>query len=153
MLATFRTADNHDIAMVRHIVYSTLREYGLQPEPSGTDADVEDIDAHYGPAGSYLCIAEVNGQAIATGGLRRISGARCELRKMYMLSEFRGKGFGRQLLVHLVNRARESGYREISLETASVLKEAIALYERFGFIDRTDADMPARCDRAMILRL
>lgn len=150
---SFRVADNRDVAIARQIIYPTLKEYGLDPEPTVTDADVEDIERHYGKPGSYFCIAEYDGLPVGTGGLRQISDKRCELRKMYLLTEFRGKGIGKQLLIHLVTRAKDMGYREITLETASVLREAIRLYERFGFVTLANAELPARCDQAMIFRL
>jgi putative acetyltransferase len=149
----FRRASSADVATLRQIIYPTLNEYGLEPDPQTTDADVEDVDRHYGGAGGYFCILEVDGEPIATGGIRPMSGSRCELRKMYMLKHARGKGYGKQMLTHLLEQARRMGYEEVMLETASVLKEAIALYRAFGFRDANDLLETARCDQAMILSL
>lgn len=153
MVLSFRAADNRDVATAREIIYPTLKDYGLEPEPALTDADVEDIDLHYGHPRSYFCIAEYDGRPVATGALRKISDSRCELRKMYLLKAFRGKGIGKALLLHLIARSREMSYCEITLETASVLQEAIQLYRQFGFVDLADASLPPRCDQAMILSL
>lgn len=150
---SFRRASDQDLATLRQIIYPTLEEYGLKPDPQSTDADVENVERHYGGAGAYFCIMEVDGRPIATGGIRPMSGSRCELRKMYMLKEVRGQGYGKQLLRHLLKQAESMGYEEVMLETASVLKEAIALYRAFGFQDANDLLETARCDQAMILSL
>lgn len=147
----FRIATNQDVPLLRQIIYPTLEEYGLQPDPATTDADVEDVDGHYGRPGAYFCILEANGRPVATGGIRPMSETRCELRKMYMLKEARGQGYGKELLTHLLEQARRLGYQEVMLETASVLTEAIALYRSFGFRDANDLLETQRCDQAMIL--
>ena len=42
-----RHASNADESAIREVVYSALAEYGLAPDPSGTDADLGDLDDHY----------------------------------------------------------------------------------------------------------
>ena len=41
----------------------------------------------------------------------------------------------------------------MTLETASVLKEAIALYESYGFVEYEPDHLSARCDQAYFLQL
>ncbi|MCW8194547.1 GNAT family N-acetyltransferase [Proteobacteria bacterium 005FR1] len=149
----FRRATQQDLPILRQIIYPTLKEYGLEPDPSSTDADVENVERDYGGTGGYFCIMEVDGEPIATGGIRPMTESRCELRKMYMLKQARGKGYGKQLLTHLLKQAESLGYEEVMLETASVLKEAIALYRAFGFRDANALLETARCDQAMIRSL
>ena len=72
---------------------------------------------------------------------------------MYMRRDSRGKGLGRRLLEDALTRARESGFRRITLETASVLKEAIGLYESYGFVPYRPEHLSARCDQAYVLDL
>lgn len=64
-----------------------------------------------------------------------------ELRKMYLLSEARGQGLGRWLLGELERAIAARGFRQIWLETATVLHEAIQLYERSGYRLATPADL------------
>ena len=48
---------------------------------------------------------------------------------MYLHKSQRGRGLGKFLLDSALAQARELGFTRVTLETASVLKEAIALYE------------------------
>jgi len=50
-------------------------------------------------------------------------------------------------------RAKEIGFRRIVLETASVLKEATALYRRYGFQPYQAPHLSQRCDGAYVLDL
>ena len=74
----------------------------------------------------------------------------CELRKMYLAKSERGKGLGKALLEHSINKAKELGFKKITLETASVLKEAIALYLKYGF-KPFEGENCARCDQSYYL--
>ena len=52
---------------------------------------------------------------------------------MYVLPIHRGKGVAKLLLLHLEKAAYERGFSCIRLETGIAQKEAIGLYEKFGY--------------------
>jgi len=79
--------------------------------------------------------------------------ATCELRKMYLRRDHRGKGLGKRLLEHALAEARRLGFKRVTLETASVLKEAIRLYESYGFQPYVPTHLSCRCDQAYLLEL
>ena len=57
-----------------------------------------------------------------------------EIKRMYVRPEYRGSGFGRLLLEHLVAHARSHGVSVLRLETGIYQLEAVALYEGMGFV-------------------
>ncbi len=57
----------------------------------------------------------------------------CELQKMYFSSDVRGKGYGKKMFLKCLETAKGLGYEKCYLESASQLKEAISMYESFGF--------------------
>lgn len=148
-----RPASNADGARVQNLVFGILREYGLEPDPNGTDRDIGDIETHYAARGGvFELLEDTAGNLLGTVGLYPIDAATIELRKMYFAPELRGRGMGRRTLARMIERARALGYKKIYLETASVLKEAVALYEKFGF-EETDEKHTPRCDAAYFLNL
>ena len=149
-----RAATNADATEVRTLVFRVLAEYGLEPDPETTDADLKDIEASYIKAGGmFEVIEDGEGRLLATIGLFRIDEKTCELRKMYFAREIRGRGFGKLMLERAVNHARTLGFKRIVLETASVLEEAIRLYTRFGFRPASRHHLAPRADRAYFLDL
>lgn len=143
-----RKATNKDAAEIQRVVLNVLEEYGLKPDLEGTDRDITDIEAHYlNRGGVFEVIEDPNGSIIGTVGLFPIDSETVELRKMYFLKELRGKGVGKKLLSRMIETAKNLGFKTISLETASVLKEAIGLYEKFGFAKINENHTP-RCDVA-----
>ena len=136
---------------VRALVEAVLPAYGLKVDFSGADSDLTDVPAHYRD-GAFWVIEE-SGRLVGMGGLRRPEPAIGEVRKMYFLPEIRGRGLGRAMLERMVEFSRENGIRSLTLETASVLTEAVRLYERFGFTKDASLLRTKRCDAAYRLDL
>ena len=120
-MPTFRPATNSDADAIRTLVFGVLAEYGLSPDPSGTDADLRDIEASYHSAGgTFDLLVDTNGFILGTVALCRVTDSECELRKMYLVREARGKGYGRRLLEQGIESSKKLGFTRITLETASV---------------------------------
>lgn len=153
MEIAIRPATNKDIEAIKNLVFSVLREYGLEPDPYDTDADLADIEANYAKRGGLFEVLEdENGELLGTVGLYPINAETVELRKMYFAPDLRGKGYGKKTLKRTIERARELGFQKMYLETNSVLKEAVGLYQKFGFEPTNEKHTP-RCDQAFIFVL
>ena len=151
---TIRPAGAADASAIRQVVEGVLGEYGFACDWSGVDSDLADIDASYrGHGGLFEVAVGSDGRLAGCCGIFALDAATCELRKMYLLKEARGQGIGGRLLQRALAFARLRGYRRVELETASVLKEAIALYAGAGFVPIKRDHLAARCDQAFALDL
>ena len=149
-----RPATNADCEKVQNLVFGVLREFGLEPETGGTDADLSDIETYYIKSGGLFEILEdANGNLLGTIGLFPLNDETVELRKMYFDKELRGRGFGKKTLERMIEKARELKFKTIYLETASILKAAVGLYEKYGFKPTPDGMHSKRCDAAYFLDL
>lgn len=150
-----RLATNADAPSVRAIVFATLREFGLCPDPAATDSDLDDIESSYlKNSGWFVVLCEsATGRVVGTAGLKPRDSGVVELRKMYLDPSARGKGLGRVLLDAAVRRAEQGGFERIVLETANALKAAVRLYERNGFVPSTEPAHASRCEIVMERRL
>jgi len=149
-----RAATNRDGEAIRGLVFDVLAEYGLQPDPGTTDADLVDIEGQYiRRGGLFDVLVDEAGLVVGSVGLFPVNAQECELRKMYLAAGYRGKGLGTRLLDHALERARALGFSRITLETASVLREAVSLYERRGFRRYASDHLACRCDQAYVLDL
>jgi putative acetyltransferase len=74
-------------------------------------------------------------QLLGCGALKEIDPAHGEIKSMHTAQAARGKGVARHLLQHVLEEARQRGYRRLSLETGSTGDFAAAhgLYGAFGF--------------------
>jgi len=92
-------------------------------------------------------------EMIGTAAVRVIDSTSCELKSLYLLERYHGKGFGRQLLDEAVSCARKLGCRRMFLDTLSTSHRAIALYLRAGFVPAEKYNQAERSDVFMVLEL
>ena len=148
-----RAATNADCDQIRQLVFGVLAEFGLAPDYDGTDRDITDIETNYFDRGGVFKVIENDeGKIVGTIGLFPLDAKTVELRKMYFAPEVRGLGLGKKLLREMIEKARNLGFLRIYLETASVLKQAVHIYEKAGFAPVVEKHTP-RCDQAYVLEL
>lgn len=70
---------------------------------------------------------------IACGCFKKIDAQTVEMKRMFVVSSYRRRGFSSQILRELEAWARELGYTEARLETGKGQPEAIALYQKMGY--------------------
>ena len=133
------------------LIEGVLTEYGLPWQPETADRDVVEVEKFYLEAGGEFWVVEQQDEIVGTGAYYPIGrGNRAvEIRKMYLVPRVRGKGLGRFILQQLEVAIASAGFREIWLETATVLSEAVKLYESYGYQRATGVET-ARCDRAYV---
>jgi putative acetyltransferase len=122
-----------DESQVFELVKQVLAGYGLGTNPEVTDSDLKDISQCYLAPGGTFKILEHSGQIIGSYGLYPLSLRSCELRKMYLVAEYRGRGLGKRMMDDALREAKTRGFREMVLETNSCLQEAVGLYRAYGF--------------------
>ena len=108
-----------------------LYEPGL---PAGSSASPSELSP---PGGGFVVLAEAGG-ALAGGGIKRLDERVCEIKRMYVVPEARGRGVGRELLVALEELARDMGYAVARLDTGAKQPGAQRMYERAGYVPRAD---------------
>jgi len=145
---TIRPWQPQDRSQATAVIAAVLAEFGLTFEPDGADQDACAVEDHYWQQGGEFWVVETGGAVVGTAGylpVARGTGA-VEIRKMYLLPAVRGQGLGRYLLTQLEARIAQRGFKQIWVETASVLQAAVALYESSGYRPQGEVTTP-RCDR------
>ena len=81
-------------------------------------------------------VLEDAGKIIGTGGIGCLDEKTAELKRIWLLKEYRGLGLGRKLVESLLEFARSHGYQRIELKVASpqIQPEAVGLYSSLGFV-------------------
>lgn len=113
-------------------------EYGLVFDAGGPQAMVEgymkSIDEFLPPSGG-LILAYIDEQPAGVGCMRMLDNGICEIKRMYVKPEYRGKGIGRALLQEQINRARQHNVSIIRLDSSRFMTTAHSLYRSVGFKD------------------
>lgn len=146
-----RRAVPEDGPAVQDFVFATLRSYGLEPDPTGLDADVLTFGAASGSA--LELVAEADGAVVGSVMVSPRGPDTGWLSKFFVASAHRGRGIGRILLAAAMEKARAAGYRRLELETRTIFPEAAHLYESTGWVRGPDPPPGHGPDRSYSLDL
>lgn len=134
VLRPIRPEDN---AVIATIIRQALTEFGAnKPGTVYYDESTDHLYELFQQKGAMYFIAEQQGQMLGGGGIFPTNGlpvGTCELVKMYLRKEARGKGIGRILIEQCMQAAKEQGYTSMYIETMPELKPALGMYEKCGF--------------------
>jgi Sortase and related acyltransferases len=134
LIRTIQPEDNPALAKV---IRDTLTEFGAnKPGTVYFDPTTDALFELFQTPRSTYFVAVKDGVIVGGAGIYPSQGlpeGTCELVKMYLLPSARGKGLGKLLIEKSLQFARQSGYRQVYLETMPELKKAVSIYEKFGF--------------------
>jgi putative acetyltransferase len=137
MTASIRTIQPSDNKPLAVIVRNALAEFGAnKPGTVYYDATTDALYELFQTPGSIYYVAELNNSIIGGAGIFPSAGLppdTCELVKMYLTSEARGKGIGKMLIEKALEFAAATGYKKVYIETMPELRKAMSVYEKFGF--------------------
>jgi ribosomal protein S18 acetylase RimI-like enzyme len=128
-----------DIATVRSLFLEYAAWLQIDLCFQGFTQELAGLPGAYAPPGGRLLLAE-DETAAGCVALRPLSsdasGTQCELKRLWVRPEFRGRNIGRALTTAALDAARAIGYRQIKLDTLpSIMPGAVALYRDLGFTD------------------
>lgn len=99
------------------------------------DKEVENLEEKYGLPYGRLYILYFDKNVAGCVGLKKIDEKSCELKRLYIRDEFRGKKLGEKLVEKIIKDAKEIGYKYILLDTLPFLDKAISLYKKYNFYE------------------
>lgn len=132
-----RTIEAADNAALATIIRDAMTELGInKPGTVFFDPTTDALYQLFQTPGSTYFVATAAGELLGGAGIYPSNGLPegvCELVKMYLKKETRGKGLGRFLIDKCLVAAKQMGYRQVYLESMPELKKAVSVYEKFGF--------------------
>lgn len=126
-----------------------LPESGRSLDIDGQHSFYMDIDNSFK---GFWCMFD-HDKIIGTVAVKELNDKSCELKSLYLLKQYHGKGYGKCLLQKAIVYAKEYGYENMYLDSLSTSKKAIALYRRSGFVDTERYNQNERSDIFMVLDL
>ncbi len=133
-LALFEAESPAQITQVRELFLEYAQSLGFSLCFQSFDQELAGLPGDYAPPDGRLLLAEYEGELAGCVALRKLEAEVCEMKRLYLRHQFRGKGAGRALAEAIIGEARKIGYRCMRLDTVEpIMRDAVALYRRLGF--------------------
>ena len=133
-----------EVAAAKRVIATVVVEYYFQGrytadellaryEKTGYLADLDRLEEEYdGRRGLLLGVFDGE-DLVGTGGIRQIDPNTGELVRLWLLRDFRGRGFGRKIADALLKFGRAAHWQRVQLDTSWHCQEAVALFRKLGF--------------------
>ncbi|WKN29885.1 GNAT family N-acetyltransferase [Porifericola rhodea] len=152
------TAENN--IAIAQVIRQVMADFDVDPSTTIVgDPTLDRMYETYQQPRAIYYVAFWNDVLVGGCGIRKLDGTEeniCELQRMFLLHQARGKGIAKQLMELCLQKAKEFAYAQIYIETLSQMHEARSLYHKFGFkvIDNALGDTGhCGCDIKMLKKL
>jgi putative acetyltransferase len=116
MALTIQRLSDSQIVAAKAVIAEVCIEFFGQ-SPADFD-DMAQISSHYTePSGTFLVLMDGE-RVVGTGAIRRFDEQTCELKRMWFLPAYRGKGYGAKMSEALLDFSCAAGYKRVRLDTA-----------------------------------
>lgn len=117
-----------------------FREYeawlGMDLCFQGFEAELAELPGKYAKPDGRLYLAYSDEMLAGCIALRKIGDGICEMKRLFVRDEFRGKRIGIKLIEKLIGDAKQIGYKKMRLDTyPPKMGKAVRIYESHGFIE------------------
>ena len=130
----YQAESPQEITQARELFLEYAQSLGFSLCFQNFDKELANLPGDYAPPDGRLLLAEFEGQIAGCVALHKLEAGICEMKRLYLRPQFRGKGLGRAIAGCIIAEARTMGYRRMRLDTVEpVMKDAVAMYRRIGF--------------------
>ncbi|MFX1250277.1 MAG: GNAT family N-acetyltransferase [Promethearchaeota archaeon] len=133
MVRLVEVVTEEQLNQVRRLFKEYTESLGFDLDFQDYEKELAELPGEYSPPDGQLLLAIEGKRIIGCVALRKFSDKICEMKRLYVQPEFRGRGIGKCLAEAIITEARNIGYTSIQLDTVPWMKEAITLYKSLGF--------------------
>lgn len=118
---------------VKKLIKEYYHRLGRDLSFQNIEAELDDPAVRYSPPQGELLVALENDEVLGMVAYHRLTSKRCEMKRLYLTPNARGRHLGERLVETIIEHAKASGYEEMVLDTIKPLKAAVSLYGKLGF--------------------
>ena len=118
---------------VRILFMQYAESLGFDLEFQGFARELAELPGDYASPQGCILLAETAGSYAGCVALRPLQDTICEMKRLFVIPEYQGRGIGGTLANSVIGEARKKGYHKMRLDTIESMKAAQRLYFSLGF--------------------
>lgn len=122
-----------DIEVIRGLFTEYQEFLGISLCFQDFQKELDELPGKYAEPEGSIWLAENKGAAAGCVALRKLEAGICEMKRLYVKSEYQGLGIGKNLIEICLTEAKLKGYLKMKLDTLKRLEKAVNSYQKFGF--------------------
>jgi len=135
MLTITQAETEEQIASARELFREYERWLEMDLCFQGFEAELAGLPGSYAEPGGRLLLAYADGDLAGCVALRALSDDICEMKRLFVRSDYRGHKVGIGLIERLIDEATSAGYSKMRLDTfPPKMAKAVALYKSLAFV-------------------
>ena len=133
MLKVVRVETDKHLEQARLLFEEYAVSLGIDLSFQNFEQELTNLPEGYTPPSGCLLLALHENQAAGCVALRNLGNDTCEMKRLYVPTQFRRSGIGKSLAEAAIAEARQLEYRRMCLDTLPSMTQAQALYKSLGF--------------------
>lgn len=154
MFRAVQGSDLDSIQVARALFLEYQSEHADNPCFKSLDHELAVLPGEYSAPDGGLWLVFDGIVVAGCVALRPLNDLECEMKRLFVRDQLRGRGFGRQLAEFCIDQARSKGYARLRLDTIHTMVAARAIYEKLGFAEsKPYYDEPIEGAHCLVLNL
>lgn len=123
-----------EMVLVRELFLEYANSLGFSLCFQSFDHELASLPGDYAQPRGRLLLARHEGVPAGCVALHPLEDGICEMKRLYVRPQFRGRGLGKRLAENIIGEARALGYQQLRLDTVEpTMREAVGMYRKMGF--------------------
>jgi len=132
-LSVISELEENDIVEVKKLIQEYINWINIDLSFQDIETEMFTFPGKYQKPDGIFLVAKYENAIVGCVGYRKINNEICEMKRLYVKDEYKGKGIGASLIKEVMKSAKNQGYRKMRLDTLEKMESAIKLYKRYGF--------------------
>ncbi|WP_309139170.1 GNAT family N-acetyltransferase [Brevibacillus sp. RS1.1] len=133
LLRLIHATEDDEYEQARELFLEYVDSLGVDLSFQNIAIELQNIPGEYAPPDGCILLALDNEQPAGCVALRKIDEQVCEMKRLYVKPEWKGRGVGKKLALAIIDEAKFRGYSFIRLDTLPTMEQAIQLYRSLEF--------------------
>lgn len=133
MIKISQAVNPEQMKIAKKLIISYSRSLRVSLDFQDFEAEMNDFPGQYSPPRGSVLLAYLGSEPAGCVALRPLTGSICEMKRLFVLPEYRGHSLGFSLAKAVISEAKGKGYDFMRLDTLPEMTTAQYMYEKLGF--------------------